>query len=252
MSAYQCGYCDDLGYINLDNKIVPCPKPDCKAGKIARNELAQRMIKFGNVPAMYLNATLDAFDKLDTGAQKGKITAYNVGKAFTRSLSVNPLDVIPAEKWGGGAEPRNWLVFSGPVGTGKTYLACAIVNAVHRSGKNARYTRLDDLMREITESYENNGESASKILARYYDYTVLLIDEVNLERVSEHSKQIVESILRHRYMHDKPTILTANITLAEFKAMWGERTSTIVMDKSIWIAMSGYNLRKQTSAVASE
>jgi len=246
----KCPVCGGLGMVAIEDKYVPCPRPECEYGDQQRQQLETRMRKISQMPAMYTSAKLTDFESLLPEAKKGKELAYKLAVALAENMMIYPETVIGAA-WKWGNEPRNWLAFSGAVGTGKTYLASAIVNHIIRHhGKPSLYVRLHDIVEDVRHTYvQNSDEDTNRVMERYENFAVLLIDEFNLEKVSDHTRQTMENIIRYRAMHNKPTIMTCNVTRDEFIDMWGERIATVVLDKAIWCNMSGYSLRNHAGEV---
>lgn len=237
-----CAVCGGLGEVVTARGFRPCPAQDCEVGREHRNALVRRMTKLSHIPAQYAAATLDDFD-IVAEARRGKTMAYRACRLFAKDVAVAPHNLT--DNWTGGEGPFNWLMLEGPVGTGKTFAACAVVNHINRvHGRPARYVRLDDLLREVRDGYERDAEeSSTKVIHRYQAFPVLLIDEMNLDRISDHTLEVVESIIRYRYMHDLPTLFTANATRPEFEDMWGERIANVLIDKTLWLRMTGATLR---------
>ena len=78
------------------------------------------------------------------------------------------------------------LLLSGRVGTGKTYLACALINYLAQHNFNCRIERVSRLIRHIQSSYSfNTKENEQQILDNYVNYDLLVIDEIGLQRHSE-------------------------------------------------------------------
>jgi DNA replication protein DnaC len=241
LDSSVCETCGGLGHVETQRGYRPCPNQSCEAGRSARNELAERMNRISKVPPRYANATLDDFDLEQI--QQGKTLVYKTCRMLASRLSVAPKELSPG--WKHGDEPRNWVMISGTLGTGKTHAGCAVVNYINRyHGIPARYIRLDDLFAEVRESYEHDtDESTSVVLDRFKNQSFLMIDEMNITRPSEHSAGILESILRHRYAHTLPTLMTTNLDVKSFEEMWGSRIASVVYDCVFWVRMEGYNLR---------
>jgi DNA replication protein DnaC len=237
-----CATCGGLGEVLTQRGYRPCPAQDCEAGQRHREALVARMTRLAHVPARYAQANLQDFD-LVADAKRGKVTAYRVCTLFAQHIQVDPHQV--KQNWPGADGPYNWLMLQGPVGTGKTHAACAVINYINREhGRPARYVRLDDLLREVRDGYERDAErSSSQVIHHYQDFPILLIDEMNMDRISDHTLEIVESVIRYRYMHDLPTLFTANVDPDAFREMWGERVASVVRDKALWVRMAGANLR---------
>ena len=245
----RCPVCGGLGVLLVDTRYMPCPEPDCEAGQVRRGLLEQRMKHISNLPKMYVDASLSDFSRLSPDARKGKETAFTLARAFADHLSIDPS--ILGDKWQWNDAPRNWLVLAGAIGTGKTYLVCSIINHINRHhGKPALYIRLHDLIQNVLSSYDDDAsEDSQRILWRYEDMPVLMIDEFNLEKVTEHTRQTMEAILRYRYAQDKPTLFTLNQNQQQFQDAWGERIATVMFDKAVWCNMRGRSLRNHAGEV---
>lgn len=238
----KCAVCGGLGEVLTQRGFRPCPQPDCEAGQQHREALVSRTSRLAHVPARYAGAALSDFD-IPEDLQKGKATAFRACAAFANNIEVDPTHIT--RNWTGDPVSYNWLMLQGPVGTGKTYAACAVINHINRvHGRPARYVRLDDLLREVRDGYERDAErSSSQVIHHYQDFPILLMDEMNLDRISDHTAEVVESIIRYRYMHDLPTLFTANVDREGFEVMWGERIASVLTNKALWVRMMGANLR---------
>lgn len=67
------------------------------------------------------------------------------------------------------------IILKGASGNGKTYIACALGNAVCRKFKTVRYIRLPDLLDELSVSRSNN--EFGKVIKAYKKVDLLILDE---------------------------------------------------------------------------
>lgn len=128
------------------------------------------------------------------------------------------------------------LLLIGNVGTGKTHLACAILNSV-----------IDGMPIKINTEYEMYNPSKTKspfvfvtandmclnlanvyndgldVMDRYKKCKLLIIDDLGSEKQTERSKEQFESIINYRYGEYLPIIITTNLTLQSVKAKYGDR-----------------------------
>ena len=116
------------------------------------------------------------------------------------------------------------LILVGRVGSGKTHVACAILNAWLRSGKKGLFLTIVQAIRRIKETYGNDSEKTEQealrgLLAPH----LLILDEVGVQRGTDTEHQITLEIINERYNRLKPTILMSNLTMPEFTALVGER-----------------------------
>jgi len=113
----------------------------------------------------------------------------------------------------GFIERQEDVIFLGPVGVGKTFLACALGHAACRAGHEVLFLRADHLLQQLHQSRADY--STDKALRRLLAPDLLIVDDVGLRRLdAEQSSDLYEVILeRHRR---SSTILTSNRTIDEW------------------------------------
>lgn len=110
-------------------------------------------------------------------------------------------------------ERQEDVVFLGPVGVGKTFLACALGHAACRSGRDVLFLRADHLLQDLHQARADH--STDKVFRRLLAPDVLIVDDFGLRRLdAEQSSDLYEVILeRHRRAS---TIVTSNRTIDEW------------------------------------
>lgn len=105
------------------------------------------------------------------------------------------------------------LLLWGKVGTGKTFSACCVANAL-----------LDQEVPVLVTSFARIANTAwglTKDKQAYFDdlnsFDLLVIDDLGVERKSEYMQEIVFTVIDGRIRSGKPMIITTNLTLAEMK-----------------------------------
>jgi DNA replication protein DnaC len=113
----------------------------------------------------------------------------------------------------GFLERHEDVIFLGPVGVGKTFLACAIGHAACRAGQQVLFLRADRMFQWLHQSRADH--STEKMLRRLLSPDLLILDDFGLRRLSaEQSSDLYEVILeRHRR---SSTIVTSNRTIDEW------------------------------------
>lgn len=104
------------------------------------------------------------------------------------------------------AMEQHGIMFTGNVGTGKTFYACCIANAVIDRGCTAWVTTLQPLVRALC-SYE----AAEKILAKIRKVDLLVLDDLGSTALNDFTTDKIFEIVDERYRSGKPLIVTTNL-----------------------------------------
>jgi DNA replication protein DnaC len=113
----------------------------------------------------------------------------------------------------GFIERQEDVIFLGPVGVGKTFLACALGHAACRAAREVLFMRADRLLQQLHQSRADH--STDKVFRRLLAPDLLIIDDFALRRLDhQQSSDFYEVILeRHRRAS---TILTSNRSIDEW------------------------------------
>lgn len=138
------------------------------------------------------------------------------------------------------------LILSGNVGTGKTYIALAIANALIREYKSVKVTRLEKIFNYMT----NFKEDKNKYLSEIKELDLLIIDDFSYEKDSDFFLNIIFEIINIRYESMKPLILTTNLPLTVFinnSNLNKKRINTRILEMCYPVRFNGENLRLKKS-----
>ncbi|MFI3171279.1 MAG: ATP-binding protein [Eubacteriales bacterium] len=104
------------------------------------------------------------------------------------------------------------FLFWGPIGTGKSYVAGCIANALIEQEvtvKMTNFTTIIDDMFALSDKTEYINQ-----LARY---DLLIIDDLGAERSSDYAIGIVFSVIDRRWRSGRPLIITTNMAIKTIK-----------------------------------
>jgi DNA replication protein DnaC len=102
--------------------------------------------------------------------------------------------------WRAVEQPRGFLTFWGPCGTGKTYLLAAIVNECRARGMSAVYTTVADLLDTLRESFDPDAEEGFPATWRcFLDAQVLALDEIEKFSATAWAEEKFFQLVDHRY-----------------------------------------------------
>ena len=142
--------------------------------------------------------------------------------------------------WEESKEKNIGLLFWGDVGTGKTYLAACIANALIEQEVSVRMLNFSHIL--------NAGfDTKNELLEDICRCSLLIIDDFGSERETEYGLEIIHSVLDARYSSGKPMIVTTNLPLQTIQ------NPTDVMHKKIYdrlancvpVQFTGKSFRKE-------
>ncbi len=106
------------------------------------------------------------------------------------------------------------LLLSGPVGRGKTWLACAVLNELIAAGITVRFINVNDFFTDYHASLKMERRYADPLF-KAQGVELLLMDDLGKENLSEAKLKTLYALLNHRYDNLRPTIITANLPLKD-------------------------------------
>lgn len=124
------------------------------------------------------------------------------------------------DHWDEIKEQNTGLLMSGPVGTGKTYAAACIANALIDSGVPVLMTNFPTIL--STSKYELNDT-----IRQAMEYDLIIVDDLGVERDTEYSSETVYQFIDACYRKKKPMIVTTNLSLKDLRVQEGLRYKRI-------------------------
>ena len=116
--------------------------------------------------------------------------------------------------WPEMREKNVGLLLWGGVGTGKSFMAGCIANALMEQEVAVCMTNFARIMNELNNAFSGRNE----VVDRLCGYPLLVIDDFGMERGTEYVLEQIYNIIDSRYRSRKPLIVTTNLTLTELKA----------------------------------
>jgi len=151
---------------------------------------------------------------------------------------------------------RNWkeafrnntgLLLFGDVGTGKSFFAGCIANALLDQDVPVLMTSFPTILNQLTGVYP---EERVDFINSLNDYDLLIIDDLGVERSTEFAMEQMFEVIDRRYRYGKPMIITTNLTLEQLKKppdLAHARIYERILERCAPILFSGENFRKQKS-----
>lgn len=105
------------------------------------------------------------------------------------------------------------ILFYGGVGTGKSFLACCIANALIDRCVKASVTNFPRIMNRL----QGFGEDKQGFLDKLNRYDCLVIDDLGVERDTSYSVEQIYNVVDARSRSGKPLIVTTNLSLDDLR-----------------------------------
>lgn len=106
------------------------------------------------------------------------------------------------------------ILFYGDVGTGKSFLACAIANALLGRLVSVSVTNFPRILNSLQGSFDDERQ---KRIDRLQRYSLLVIDDLGVERDTSYSAEQVYNVIDTRARSGKPVIITTNLSLKDLQ-----------------------------------
>lgn len=139
------------------------------------------------------------------------------GWTFANSDNENPRLIQAAknyvENFGELKRTGKGLLLYGDCGTGKTYAAACIVNALIDQGIPCLMTNFSRVLNTLWSI-----EKKQEYIDAFNQYSLLVLDDLGAERQSEYVAEQVFNVIDGRYRAKLPLIVTTNLSLREMTA----------------------------------
>ena len=171
---------------------------------------------------------------------------------FENDLGYNPKQIAIAQQyvqyWDEFLASSTGLLLWGNVGTGKSYIAGCIANALLDKGVPVIMTNFARLLNKLTDMYSGDRNA---YIDSFKKYPLMIIDDLGMERDSEFAREQVFSVIDSRYRSQLPMIVTTNLSLEELKDTTDLSKARIydrVMERCLPIKVNDQNIRELNQA----
>lgn len=216
-------------------KLMPCTCR-CRQEQIVAEEQARKE-----------QQRLDRIRRLKAnGLQDRALLAYTFDTADNDNPAIKYAHRY-VEHWAKVKAEGQGLLFWGGVGTGKTFAAACIANALTEQGIPVLMTNFSKILNSLSGMF---SEDRNKYLASFGEFDLLIIDDLGIERNSEYAQEQVYNVVDSRYLSRLPFIITTNLTLAELKDpkdIAHARIYDRILERCAPVRFSGRNYRTENA-----
>ena len=205
-----CSICGGVGFVHplLDSgqidfsRVVPC---ECRIAYL-QGEKLKYLEKYSNL-GMLSRFTFDTLlpkgrsELPEVASQENFTQTYQAALAFANN-------------------PKGWLVFLGPTGSGKTHLACAVANHRLSMGQPVFYIGVCDLLDHLRSAFSPSSDlSYDELFERVKNIPLLVLDDLGVGSATPWAQEKLEQLFDYRFSAGLATVITTDVALEKL----GER-----------------------------
>lgn len=157
------------------------------------------------------------------------------GNPYLTEIAKNFVENFPDMKASGEG-----LIFCGGVGTGKTFMASCIANALIDQGVPCLVTNFLRIIDDISGTWEGRQE----YVKAFNRYDLLVIDDFGVERDTEFAEEIVYRVIDSRIRSGLPMILTTNLLSLESSSIRKQRLYSRIEAMCLPVLVNGKDRRR--------
>ncbi|ANU45995.1 ATP-binding protein [Enterocloster clostridioformis] len=151
------------------------------------------------------------------------------------------------DHWDEAYRDNTGLLLFGDVGTGKSFFAGCIANALLDRNIPVLMTNFPSILNRLTGMF---SEDRAEFIASLGVYDLLIIDDLGVERNTEYAMEQMFHVIDCRYRSRKPMIITTNLKLEEIKNppdLAHARIYDRILERCAPILFAGKNFREENA-----
>lgn len=216
VDMFKCAQCQDRGIVLKGDVASPC---SCMQTRKLENQF-----RTARISRELMKCRLDKFrfnyytsQEGDPSHRAAAVRALNASASFVKECKLNPHTL--------------GILFTGPVGSGKTFLAAAIANELMEDDLQVLFLVVPDLLDELRATYKSEINEMD-LLDSARTIPFLILDDLGAHNYTDWTRNRIYSIINYRMNELLPTIITSNLSLEEMEDYIGARTTSRIIQSS--------------------
>ncbi|BER92713.1 ATP-binding protein [Atrimonas thermophila] len=189
-----------------------------------KKQRVEELFKDARIGRRYHSCTLDSFK------QELNPEAYRAVLRYVQDIERN-------------VEKGIGLVLCGPVGTGKTHLAVAVLKEAIGAGYSGLFQTAPELMYRWNATYSSSGTTEEEFFRTLRDVRFLVIDDLGKGKWSERVAERLYAVINARYNELNPTVITTNLVGQDLRKYVGDAIADRLYDSCLFIEFKGKSFR---------
>lgn len=232
----MCGKCNtpkQTRVVIFDRERTPFCLCRCEAEKREREEAERKRIEFEKQVKQYRRM----------GFPESKMQYWTFANDDGTNAKISTVARNYVERFDRMRKDGKGLLMFGKTGTGKSFAAACIANALIDKGTPVLTTNFARIANTVQGLFDGRQE--------YYDslnrFPLLILDDLSAERKTEYMHEIVYEVINSRYLAGLPLIVTTNLTADELKHpadVTNQRTFSRLFEMCIPIHVEGDDRRR--------
>ena len=147
------------------------------------------------------------------------------------------------------SEEHTGLLLWGSVGTGKTFMAACIANALLEKEVSVHMTNFAVILNDLSSFSRNKNEYVDELCA----FDLVIIDDLGMERTTDYGLEQIFNVIDNLSCSDTRLIVTTNMTLKGMKEttdLMYKRIFDRILVKCIPVMINDGNQREKMMALA--
>ncbi len=227
-TQYQCSHCQDQGFTSTGERC-----------RCLKQQLINRAYSMSNLSTILNKENFQTFDINHFSNEPFEGQEVSPRENMLEILNICEGFVFNFEKNNG----EN-LLFYGPTGLGKTFLANCIAKALLDKGKIVVYQTAFKIFEILEEIRFHNQQNKGKYQL-LFDADLLIIDDLGTEITNTFTNSELFNIINSRLLGNKKTIISTNLSPKDFGIRYDDRIGSRLFSKYNVLKFYGKDLRWQ-------